>query len=395
MGCEQKIIKVLIKRSLCKSFTRHASLPLALLYDLVVMINSIRLSDTQSGQQKHQVKWLNQLNQFMLFFSDNTILACSSFGSFQSMGFENRIIISQLDGQTNHVQSVSFLMVFHQHLVVMIALLVYKEKLWSFNCDYSISQQDVKTGQQKAKFDGREDAVYSVNFSSNGNTLASGGYDTSISLWDVKTGQQKAKLNGHASYVSSVLFSPVGIQLASSSYDHLSIYSMLRQGKLCSIGHILQNTKILHKNTSILSKSDIGCLWSFNHEKRIYKLQSITIHFNICHDYAIKLGVIIYNFVFSFQSGAQTNFIQQNCEQSIFQNLLIILNPLNDILIHLKKYSSQLNNVKQIENIKLLIMKFIKFKNYKKMKKRRIFYCEYQIYKIKFACEIKILNSFI
>ncbi|CAD8215167.1 unnamed protein product [Paramecium octaurelia] len=155
--------------------------------------------------QKHQVKWLNQINQFMLFFSDNTILACSSFGSFQSLGFENRIIISQLDGQTNHVQSVSFLMALHQHLVVMIALLVYKEKLWSFSCDYSISQQDVKTGQQKAKFDGREDAVYSVNFSSSRNKLASGGYDTSISLCEDKRIESEIKWSCQLCLVSLFL----------------------------------------------------------------------------------------------------------------------------------------------------------------------------------------------
>ncbi|CAD8205765.1 unnamed protein product [Paramecium pentaurelia] len=49
---------------------------------------------------------------------------------------------------------------------------------------------DVKTGQQQAKFDGHTSFVYSVCFSPDGNTLASGSYDKSIRLWDIKNGKE-------------------------------------------------------------------------------------------------------------------------------------------------------------------------------------------------------------
>ncbi|CAK79606.1 unnamed protein product (macronuclear) [Paramecium tetraurelia] len=86
--------------------------------------------------------------------------------------------------------------------------------------DKSIRLWDVKTGQQTAKLDGHSQAVISVNFSPDGTTLASGSLDNSIRLWDVKTGQQKAKLDGHSHYVYSVNFSPDGTTLASGSFDN-------------------------------------------------------------------------------------------------------------------------------------------------------------------------------
>ena len=40
-----------------------------------------------------------------------------------------------------------------------------------------------------------------------------------VRLWDVGTGQLKATLEGHTSYIFSVVFSPDGTTLASGSYD--------------------------------------------------------------------------------------------------------------------------------------------------------------------------------
>ncbi|CAD8111491.1 unnamed protein product [Paramecium primaurelia] len=91
--------------------------------------------------------------------------------------------------------------------------------LASGSSDTSIRLWDVKTGQQKAKLDGHTSYVRSVCFSPDGNTLASGSEDMSIRLWDVKTGEQKAQLDGHGKYVVSVCFSPDGNTLASCSDD--------------------------------------------------------------------------------------------------------------------------------------------------------------------------------
>ena len=73
--------------------------------------------------------------------------------------------------------------------------------------------------QQLRTLQGHTDSVYSVSFSPDGTTLASGSVDDTIRLWDVATGRQLRTLQGHTGWVSSVSFSPDGTTLASGSGD--------------------------------------------------------------------------------------------------------------------------------------------------------------------------------
>ncbi|WP_016871338.1 hypothetical protein [Fischerella thermalis] len=61
--------------------------------------------------------------------------------------------------------------------------------------------------------------IYSICFSPDGTTLASGHQDKIIRFWDVETGREISNITGHNDEVYAVAFSPDGKKLASGSYD--------------------------------------------------------------------------------------------------------------------------------------------------------------------------------
>ena len=63
------------------------------------------------------------------------------------------------------------------------------------------------------------DWVFSVAFSPDGTTIASGSFDNTARLWNAQTGEHLRVLDDHIDRVRSVAFSPDGSMLASGSYD--------------------------------------------------------------------------------------------------------------------------------------------------------------------------------
>ncbi|MDE0687471.1 MAG: hypothetical protein OXI61_04825 [Candidatus Poribacteria bacterium] len=78
---------------------------------------------------------------------------------------------------------------------------------------------DAHSGQELNLITGHTDGVYSVSFSPDGKTIASGSWDNTIRLWDVQTGVEKQRLTEHTDDVFNVVFSPDGQTLASGSRD--------------------------------------------------------------------------------------------------------------------------------------------------------------------------------
>lgn len=62
----------------------------------------------------------------------------------------------------------------------------------------------VATAQFKTTLEGHTDIVWSVAFSPNGQTLASGSQDRTIRLWNSNNGNLKRTLTGHRDAVNSV-----------------------------------------------------------------------------------------------------------------------------------------------------------------------------------------------
>ena len=92
------------------------------------------------------------------------------------------------------------------------------QTLASGSLDSTIRLWDVQTGALKRRFLGHTRDVGSVDFSPDGQTLASASHDETIRLWDVQTGAEKHTLRGHERPVLSVDFSPDGQTLASGGY---------------------------------------------------------------------------------------------------------------------------------------------------------------------------------
>ncbi|NET62333.1 MAG: hypothetical protein F6K47_41390, partial [Symploca sp. SIO2E6] len=75
------------------------------------------------------------------------------------------------------------------------------------------------TGQCSMTLQGHISTVWSISFSPDGQTLASGSADRTVKVWDVYTGKCFMTLQGHISTVWSVSFSPDDQTLASGSGD--------------------------------------------------------------------------------------------------------------------------------------------------------------------------------
>lgn len=83
-----------------------------------------------------------------------------------------------------------------------------------------------------------DNIVYTVAFSPDGQTLASGGEKQPIKLWSLSNGNVKGILTGHSQSVYTVAFSPDGKTLASGSSDFtIRIWNLLTGEPTFTLGH--------------------------------------------------------------------------------------------------------------------------------------------------------------
>ncbi|HEY9830275.1 MAG TPA: NB-ARC domain-containing protein [Stenomitos sp.] len=85
--------------------------------------------------------------------------------------------------------------------------------------DRTIKLWDILSGQHLNTLTGHKDAVFSVLFSPDGQTLCSGSLDGTIKLWDILTGECRKTLQGHRGGIWSISLSADGKLLASGSQD--------------------------------------------------------------------------------------------------------------------------------------------------------------------------------
>ena len=80
---------------------------------------------------------------------------------------------------------------------------------------------DTDTWQRQLAIRTHYDSIYTLAFSPDGKTIASGGgwHDNVLRMWDVYTGEHKNALRGHTGSVTAITFSPDGETVATMSQD--------------------------------------------------------------------------------------------------------------------------------------------------------------------------------
>ncbi|MBE9213465.1 hypothetical protein IQ247_12435 [Plectonema cf. radiosum LEGE 06105] len=143
------------------------------------------------------------------------------------------------------------------------------EKLASAGDDKTINLIDVNNGKLLKTFKGHSDAVASVSFSPDQKFLASASYDKTVKLWSLNPPKLPV-LEGHEDRVLSVAWSPNGKILASSSRDN-TVKLWQRQSPSAGFETRLYKTLLGHSDrvTSVSFHPNSEILASAGYDKTI------------------------------------------------------------------------------------------------------------------------------
>ena len=105
--------------------------------------------------------------------------------------------------------------------------------------DHRVRLWEVSTGEHIATLEEHDHVVYTVAFSPDGTSLASGSHDGTVMLWDPATGQATATLR-HENGVHALSFSPDGAMLATAGETDgiLNLWDLATRQKIVSYRHL-------------------------------------------------------------------------------------------------------------------------------------------------------------
>ncbi len=156
----------------------------------------IQVWDAYTGDRIYQFTEHNASVQVVDFSSDRTKLASASL--------DGSVIIWSLVGDSGKMQS----MITHDAPVYTVRFSPDGNTFATGTSDRLIRMWDTKTKERNTTLRGHKDAVPDIDFSPDGTILVSGSPDGSVFVWDIRGERTKVEIHGHTGGIKALSYTP-------------------------------------------------------------------------------------------------------------------------------------------------------------------------------------------
>ena len=168
--------------------------------------NTVRLWDTQTGQNIFTSRMQMPWDTFVIFSPDATTYAAAAADN----------TVHLWNGKTGKHK---ITLTGHTKQVSCAAYSPDSKTIATGSYDGTIRLWDATTGNHKTTLTSDKESVTSIGYSPDGNTIVCGTGDGDVQLWDTRTMKLKSTFTGHTKRAKSVIYSPDGNIIATASSD--------------------------------------------------------------------------------------------------------------------------------------------------------------------------------
>jgi WD40 repeat protein len=164
---------------------------------------SLRVWDLSSGTLRHEISGCRGP---VAFTADGKYMACGDSKAIHLWEVDSLRKVRRFEEHGEFI---------HEHGGIIYSLAFAKDGKQIVSAgDHSITCWDVASGKRLNQVSGHKGHVFSLTFSADNRSLASGGFDGSALVWDVRNGKVCREFIGHDAGAISLAFSPDGKTLA-------------------------------------------------------------------------------------------------------------------------------------------------------------------------------------